>query len=172
MDAKTNSGAKPLSLKLIIMYKFLIGIAETLSGVALAGGGAAAFIASRFIDPAAITKALASGELLEDPNDLFANWIVSQSPTSLFHTALNLGLLLLFIGGIKITIAIALLLRSKRLHIFAVLLVALLTLFSILDILLHTTALRAVALAIEVITLFYLAKEVPREFQTSRSKAI
>ncbi len=162
---------RPLGLKLIIIYKFVMGTGEVLSGLALTGGGIAAFITSRFIDPMTITHTLSSHELAEDPNDLFAKWIISQSPTHLFHTALNVGLILLAIGSIKLIVAFGLLLRSKRAHALAVLFVALLTIFSTLDLLLHTTFIRGCAVGIELATLYYLLEVIPKEFEKSSARA-
>lgn len=149
----------------IIIYKYVMGVLEFFSGLTLTMSSVLGFAAARFIDPLAIVRALTAGELSEDPHDLFANWILAQTPGTLLHDALNVGLVLLLIGCIKLLIATALVLKSSKLHAGALLLVALLTITSMIGFITHMTVLRGLAVVIEIIVLYYLVREIPREFE-------
>ncbi len=135
---------RPLGLVLITAYKIIWGLVECALGLF------AFWSASIFI-----------GELAEDPQDIFVNFIIHHTPFSI-GGAIHTGVLLFILGGTKLAIAYGLWYRSWRIRKFLLIFLSVVTLFTLFDFALAWTFFKAFALLCDFLVLYYLWRILPR----------
>lgn len=138
---------RPAGLIAIILYKGLWGIVETMVGLVLV-----------------YAPRLVARELLEDPQDLFLNWIISHAHPD-FAKAPYIGIVIMALGIGKIIIAIGLWYRSWVMRNVGMVALSIFALYAIWEMIQMFTAFRFIAFVADVAILLYFWKILPRHLK-------
>lgn len=134
---------RPLGTLVIVFYKVLWGIAESIAGLLLI-----------------FSKSLIAGELIEDPQDLFVNWLLRSvhfNPT----TAVHAGGLLLFLAAIKFLLAAGVWFDSWRMRRYLIIFLCLISAYALYDLFTHFGILKLFTLGSDLAILIYLYEFLP-----------
>src|SRR3989339_796410 len=91
---------RPLSLRLVVLYKFILGLVELIFGSSFV----LLTLGAQEVSSSGVVQKIISKELGEDPNDLFVHWLLTHNLPFPISTALHLSLLVLALGIIKLII--------------------------------------------------------------------
>lgn len=151
---------RPLSLKLIVLYKVTLGLVEVLFGFTFAAValGVQQAAASRII------QHLIAKELSEDPNDFLVRWVLTHNVPEVLHAVLGPSLVVLALGLVKLFIAYAVWQNSRRTHAIALALVAALGVAGAVSTVHAFSWFKVVATGVDVLLLYYLAWVLPRHY--------
>ncbi|GEM_PF-1813967 len=148
---KTDAGlhvlGRPIGLVLMVLYKALWGVLELVAGILI-------MFSSRLI----------AGELIEDPQDLFINWLLRQTHVSV-SSGMWLGAVVGLLGVGKLLLAFGLWHRSYAVRNFGVVFFAMLAVFGAYEVLLHFSLFKLAALAVDVFILYYFWRILPKHFR-------
>jgi uncharacterized membrane protein len=133
---------RPLGLALLAFYKGAWGILEILAGVLVL-----------------FSHRIFSGELTEDPQDLFANWLFAHLGV---NQARQLGAVIILLGAVKIAIALGAWYRSWRMRNFALIFFSAAAAFAAYEIISRFTLFRLGALIMDLFFLYYFWKVLPK----------
>jgi uncharacterized membrane protein len=135
---------RPIGLVIIVLYKFIWGTSEILFG-----------------SLALLSPAIIRGELAEDPQDIFANWLLSHVHYN-YQIFINIGLIAMAFGLVKLILAVSLWYRSwfmrKSLIIFFIIIV----IFGIYYLSIKFSFFTVAGLVIDGLILYYLWKILPK----------
>ena len=151
----------------IVVYKGITGSIEVVLGLSALISSLAYGIVGHFFDLSNFFNLIAAGELREDPNDFFANWLIAQNPVVVFKASLNVGLVLVVLGILKIILAVGIWRKSWLIRNIAVVVLSLSAVFMLRDIVMHWSFLRFAALLIDMYILYYCWVHLPRHFRHS-----
>jgi hypothetical protein len=138
---------RPLGLFLVIAYKAVWGIVETISGFLI------------FYSTILIAK-----ELAEDPQDRLINWIIANVHLEP-KTVKELGALFIILGVSKIALAIGLWFSSKKTRDIGIAFFLLLGLFGFFTVIVSPTLFHVAVLAGDLLILWYLWKILPKHLR-------
>ena len=142
-DAGRHYFGRPVGLLFIIFYKACWGLLEMVSGVLF-------FFSDRLL----------AHELIEDPQDMFANWVLTQFSWSR-HTGFPLVLLLILFGASKIALAVCLWFRWWWIRPIGLILFSFVAFFGLLYLPTHFSAFGIGGLALDVAIFFYFLLALP-----------
>ncbi len=134
---------RPLGLAVIVFYKLIWGVIEMISGLLM-------LWSSKII----------VGELIEDPQDLFINWI-ARHILIIPHVS-QWGVLFLILGATKLLLAVGLWYRSWAMRKALIVFFIALLLFSVYHASRSSTGIAALAALADAAVLYYLWKILPR----------
>ena len=138
---------RPLGLILIIAYKGIWGFLEFLAGIIL-------LFSSRLI----------AAELLEDPQDVFLNWLVWHLRPD-FSKVREVGIFICLLGGIKMFLAVGLWYRSYFMRSIGLVFLSLFAAFATTKILIHFSWFTLGALLMDLLILYYVWRILPKHFR-------
>lgn len=143
---------RPIGLLLVIAYKLAYGTLEIISGVLIL-----------------FSYRLLANELLEDPQDLLANWLLNNVHITQRDTV-YLGLLFLSFGLIKIVLAICLWFRLPWIRGLGLGFFGMVGAFGLAHLAFHYSPITLVALVFDLAALGYFWKILPTHL--SRKKMV
>jgi uncharacterized membrane protein len=126
-----------------VVVKGLDGLVEVVAGIPLL-----------FVSPASLTsfvQGIAARELLEDPHDLVATLLVRGVAQLHGRDAVLLGVYLLVHGIVKLAIVTALILGAVRVYPWAIAALAALTVYQIVELVLHPSVGLALLTALDLV---------------------
>lgn len=138
---------RPLGLVLIVLFKGLWGLTEFASGVLI-------FFSSKLI----------AKELLEDPQDLFFNWLLEHidfTPKEVHY----IGGLVMLLGIAKIVLAFGIWHRTYIVRNLGLIFFGLLGIFGAWHAVFSFSLFKLVALMMDIAILFYFWKILPKHFR-------
>ncbi|HEU0050867.1 MAG TPA: DUF2127 domain-containing protein [Patescibacteria group bacterium] len=138
---------RPLTLALVAAYKAVWGLTEVIGGILV-------LFSSRLI----------AGELMEDPQDLLANWLLRHVHLSQ-QTTLFIGITAIVFGVGKLLLALGLWFEIRIIRPLAILFFCGIALFGLREIFLSFSWFKFAALCIDAAILFYLWKILPKHFR-------
>lgn len=141
---------RPLGLFLVILYKAVWGIVETIGGILL-------FYSTSII----------ANELAEDPQDRLMNWIVAHVHLEP-KTVMEAGALIVIFGLSKIAIAVGLWHETKLVREISIAFFALIGLFGFFQVITKPTVFHFAVLAADLFILWYLWKILPKHLRHGR----
>lgn len=155
--SKIRLFGKPLSLILLVIYEGLFGLVKIIFGLSL--------LLESYLVKASVSNQLfqkiIEKELAEDPQDVFAHWVLGQSLAN--TTIIHIGWLLIILGLINFIIAVGVWFRSWAIRNFGVFFFATIGIFGIYEIFfVKFSSLGFVGLAIDVFLFYYFWKKLPR----------
>lgn len=136
-DVQERIRALPRGIKLIVIYKLVWGLMEILSGVLI-------FFSYNYV----------VRELVEDPQDVFAQWVISHvswTPLTTFYVAL----IMILFGLLKLLLVVGILSRSETVRRFLLAFFVAATAVATYELIHHFTYFRFVTLVFEVGILVY-----------------
>jgi len=149
IKAKTDAGphiwGRPPGLVVIIIYEAVWGFLQTLSGVLL-------FLSYKLI----------SVELMEDPQDLFLNWLISHFS---YRSSIKVGELFVALGVIKLALAAGLFFHAKLTRKIGIFFFIAVALFGSYHLSIKFTLFKLAVLFIDAFILYYFWQVLPRHFQ-------
>jgi uncharacterized membrane protein len=135
---------RPIGLIIIILYKLVWGTIEFFLGLI-----------------ALFSPAIIRGELAEDPQDIFANWLLSHVHYN-YQIFINIGLAMMAYGLIKLILAVSLWYRSwfmrKSLIVFFIIII----IFSVYYLSIKFSFFTIFGLLVDGLILYYLWKILPK----------
>ena len=135
---------RPIGLTLIVLYKALWGGIEILAGLLV-------FFSYRLV----------AGELLEDSQDLLANWLLSHIHIS-SAGATRIGSLIVLLGILNLAFAVGIWRRSRLIQEVAMTFFILIFFFGLYRLAVDFRVLKAVAVALDGLIVYYLRKSLPK----------
>ncbi len=138
---------RPFGLVLLIAYKLLWGSVEFASGILI-------FFSYRLI----------TRELLEDPQDLFSNWLLQHFHLS-YRGTIELGLLVSTFGLGKFVLGLGLWFRIKKIREFAMFFFSLIAAYGAYHLITRFTLLKFAAELMDVFIIVYLWKVLPKHLR-------
>lgn len=141
IDLERHYFDRPLGLLLIIGYKTLWGLSEIATGTAF-------LFSYRFL----------TGELLEDPQDLLANWFLTHLTKP---QTITLGEVFLALGVIKLILAVALWFRLKYIRLLGLLFFGSVGAFGLTHLAFHFSWQTLVGLLLDLGALLYFWRILP-----------
>lgn len=150
MKHKIHIFGRPIGLVIAALYKAAWGMTECTSGLLLMFSG-------RII----------SGELVEDPQDLFINWLLHSANFNPL-TAAHVGSLLLALGIIKLAIAAGIWFGSWKTRRVLILFLSIITAYAVFDLAEHFNILKTIAFFSDLIILLYLWKFLPKHLRRDK----
>ena len=166
---RVEKRARPLSLKLVVLYKAALGLVEVVFGASL---GALAFgfkQASSSSSVQAVFNQLVAHELSEDPNDLFIHWLLTHNLPIELTTAFQVSLVVLVVGVVKLIIAYGIWKHSYRAQVITLTLVAVLGIAGTIDTVRAFSWFKAIATSVDYLLFYYLAVMLPRHLPLDRT---
>lgn len=151
---------RPLSLKLIVLYKLTLGLVEVIFGFTFV----AVALGVQQVAASRIIQYLIARELSEDPNDFFVRWVLTHNLPGVLHTVLGPSLVVLALGLVKLFIAYAIWQNSRRTHVIVLILVAALGLAGLVSTLQAFSWFKVAATSVDALLLYYLAWVLPRHY--------
>ncbi|MFH1509477.1 MAG: DUF2127 domain-containing protein [bacterium] len=150
---------RPLSFILVLLYKGVAGLLEIVLG-------ALAFLSSFFIEYLPVTQFLENvfaNELTEDPTDIFANWLITQSPFVFTqNNLLRSAIILIVLGLLKIILIAGLWFKSKKVRNIALLFFSLVTIFGIYQLISAFSFLTFIFIIVDALIIYYLWRVYPK----------
>lgn len=146
----THIFGRPPGLALVAAYKALWGTAEIFVGLLLL-----------------FSTAIIRGELAEDPQDLFMNWLLHGLHFN-SATSVQIGAVILLLGAVKILVAVGLWFISWKLRRLLIAFLLVITSFAAGELAARFSLLRLGTLAADAFVLVYLWKFLPRHLQEDR----
>lgn len=143
---------RPPGLVLISAYKALWGLTELAVGTVLI-----------------FSRRLVTGELAEDPQDLFLNWLLARVHVD-YHAAAAAGFVLLALGAIKLVLAAGIWSRSRRFRQAALMFFAATALYGAYHLSVRFSMTAAFDLLADLLILLYLWKFLPRHLPERETK--
>lgn len=140
---------RPVIVLIIVAYKVVWGLTEGVLGTLLI-----------------FSNRLITAELLEDPQDLFANWLLKSAHFDV-STAARFGGVLIFLGALKFLLAAGVWFGSWRARRYLIVFLCLVTAYATIDLIFHFTALRGFTLISDLAILVYLYKFLPYHLKHS-----
>jgi uncharacterized membrane protein len=134
---------RPLGLVLIAAYKGIWGMLEMLAGLLIL-----------------FSYKILVGELAEDPQDLFARWVLSHASVT-YTSTLEVGAVLIALGAIKVLIGIGVWYRSWAIRNLALAFFLLVAAYGLYDLWSHFTILKALAVVADLVIAWYFWKILP-----------
>lgn len=141
-NAGLHFAGRPLGLVLLVLYKGLWGTLEV-------GAGVLVLFSYRIF----------SGELIEDPQDMFVNWLFAHIGVT---QALHIGTVIILLGIIKIMIALGVWYRSWAMRNAALVFFGAAGAFGAYELSVHLTMFRASALLVDLFLLWYFWIVLPK----------
>ncbi len=138
---------RPLGLVLITVYKVLWGFVECCLGLL-----------------AIWSASLVFGELAEDPQDIFVNFVLHHTAYST-GSAIHVGVLFFLLGFTKLAIAYGLWYRSWKIRRTLIIFLSIVTVFTLFDFAIHWTFFKAFALLADFLVLYYLWRILPHHLK-------
>lgn len=138
---------RPIGVMAVVVYKALWGLSECASGLLLVFSGR-----------------LISGELAEDPQDLFVHWLlqgVHFNPS----TAAHVGALFLFLGAIKLLVACGVWFSSWRIRRILIIFLCVVVAYATFALATNFSALKLFAWLSDLAILFYLWRALPKHLR-------
>ena len=145
---------RPIGLVLIASYKMLWGFLEVVAGFLII-----------------FSARLLAGELVEDPQDLFINWLLAHIEINQ-RAATEIGYTILGLGAIKVIIAAGLWYRSWRIRRALIIFLSMVTAFALYQLGARFSILRVLTFLIDVSILFYLWKILPHHLHVNRGEEL
>jgi uncharacterized membrane protein len=136
---------RPLGLVLFALYKGVWGTLEVVAGLLVL-----------------FSYQIFSRELIEDPQDLFVNWLFNHLGV---EQAERVGAVIILLGGVKILIAIGLWYRSWRIRKVALVFLGAAALYALYEIASHFTVFRLAALGMDLVLIYYFWKILPKHLR-------
>lgn len=158
---------RPLSLKLIVLYKATLGLVEVVFGLVFMG--LAFGVQSRVVN--SLVQRMVTNELNEDPNDFFAHWVVTHNLPASLHAVFTPSVVVLTLGVVKLFIAYSIWQNSRRLHAITLVLVAGLGVAGLVSTIHAFSWFKVVATSIDALLLYYLAWVLPKQFPLDSAPA-
>lgn len=149
---------RPLSLALLVAYKTLWGLLESVFGLGLL----VAVFSLQHLAGSRFVHALVTKELSEDPHDAFIGWFLTHDIMSYRHVMAEIGVVLLVLGVLKIVLAIGVWERSWLMRDIFMILLALGGLISLVALARHFSTFRFATLALDVLVFYYLWQVLPK----------
>jgi len=151
-DTGPHPFGQPLGLVLIVAYKAIWGLTELLAGALLI-----------------FSKRLISGELAEDPQDLFINWLLSHFNVD-YRAAAYTGIVFIGLALAKLVLAAGIWSRSWRFRQAALVFFSAIAVFGAYHLSVKFTALKLFAVLADLSILFYLWKVLPRHLRDRNAR--
>ncbi len=142
IDLERHYFDRPLGLLLIIGYKTVWGLSELVTGAMF-------FFSYRLI----------AEELLEDPQDLFANWILAHITKP---QTITLGEIFLALGAIKLILAVCLWFRLRYIRLLGLLFFGSIGAFGLTHLLFHFSWQTVAGLILDLGSFAYFWKILPK----------
>ncbi len=136
---------RPLGLVLIAAYKGLWGTVELLAGFLVL-----------------FARAIMAKELIEDPQDILANWVFAHLGVG---DARRIGAIVIVLGMIKIALAFGIWYRSWLVRNIALAFFAVAGFFAVYELTADVTAFRMAALGADLFMIYYLWKVLPKHYR-------
>ena len=133
---------RPLGLLILILYKFIWGTIEIIAGLFLL-----------------FSNNIISEELIEDPQDIFVQWIFAHFGLVQAH---RIGAFIVLLGTIKVIMAFGIWYRSWAVRNIAIIFFCVVGIFGIYQILASFTIFKLGALIMDIILLWYVWKRLPQ----------
>jgi uncharacterized membrane protein len=133
---------RPLGLVLLVLYKAIWGAFEVAAGILIM-----------------LSYRVLSGELTEDPQDLFATWLFAHLGV---EHAYRIGAIVLLLGITKIVIAVGVWYRSWLLRDGALIFFGMAAIYGCYEVLLHFSIFKLGALVMDLFLLWYFWKILPK----------
>ena len=155
---ENKSHTKAISLRLVVLYKLILGLVEIILGtifVVLALG-------VQSVATGGFIQKVIAKELGEDPNDIFLHWILTHNLPFPIRTALHLSLLLVILGIVKLVIAYGIWQHSHRAKILTIILVLSLGIGGLVEIISNFSWFKILATSIDFVLLYYLVFVLPK----------
>jgi len=146
-DTGWHFNGRPLGLILIVVYKFIWGSIEVLSGILLY-----------------FSSFLIARELVEDPQDLFVNWLLTNNHINL-SAAKEFGIIIGLLGLGKVLIAFGIWYRSALMRDIGIAYFSLIGAYAIFSILSHFTIFKLLTLVADLAILYYLWQILPKHLK-------
>jgi hypothetical protein len=143
-DAGPHIWGRPPGLVAIIIYEAVWGFVQTISGVLL-------FFSYKFI----------ADELMEDPQDLLLNWLISHLT---YRGSIKLGALFVALGVIKLALAAGLVYHAKLTRMIGIYFFIAVALFGSYHLSIKITLFKLSVLAIDAFILYYFWQVLPKHF--------
>ena len=143
-DTGRHYFGRPIGLALIAAYKLLWGVVESIAGILIT-------FSARWI----------AKELIEDPQDIFANWVISHF-TITKATSLIVGMIVLGFGLSKVLIAGLLWTRFRFVREVGVVFFLIVGVFGFERLMRHFSWVTVIGLFIEVLSLVYFLLILPK----------
>ncbi|HCU47510.1 MAG: hypothetical protein UW01_C0020G0004 [Candidatus Nomurabacteria bacterium GW2011_GWA2_43_66] len=157
---------RPLSLRLVVLYKFILGLVELIFGSSFV----LLTLGAQEVSSSGVVQKIISKELGEDPNDLFVHWLLTHNLPFPISTALHLSLLVLALGIIKLIIAYSIWQHSHKAKILSIILVSALGIGGMIEIWQNFGWFKVVATIIDFLLLYYLAFVLPKHIEQDKSR--
>jgi Predicted membrane protein len=152
MERTNDSGEHifglPFGLVLIVAYKGIWGVVELLGGILVF-----------------FSHAILAGELTEDPQDIFANWVFAHLGVA---DARRIGSVIILLGAIKLAIAIGIWYRSWWMRKAALIFFCAASIFGLYEIITAPTLFKVGALIIDLFLIYYFWKVLPKHFRQGK----
>lgn len=149
---------RPLSLVLIVAYKTVWGLVE-----AALGTGVLVVVATwQHVGRNAWVHALVQKELSEDPHDALISWFLAHDSTSSRHILVQIGIVLLVLGVLKVVLAVGVWRRSWLMRDIFMILLTIGAVIGLAALGRHFSALRLTTLVLDLLVLYYLWRVLPK----------
>ncbi len=142
IDFERHYFDRPLGLLLIIGYKALWGLSELAAGVTFL-----------------FSYRLIAEELLEDPQDLLANWILAHATKP---QTITLGEVFLALGAIKLLLALALWFRLRYIRVLGLLFFGSVAAFGLAHLAFHFSWQTLAGIVLDLGAFLYFWKILPK----------
>lgn len=158
MNKERPQHPRPWSLKLVVLYKAVLGLVEVVFGFTFT------FVALGIERAAAssLIQSMISKELGEDPNDFFIHWLLTHNLPVSLRTAMQVSLVVLFIGVVKLIIAYAIWKHSHKAQVVTLVLVGALGVAGAVDTVHAFGWFKVLATAMDFVLFYYLAWVLPK----------
>ena len=148
----------PTSVIIIALYKGIFGVIEIILGGVLAVGS----IFTHTLFSTNFIQTLIQNELLEDPQDFWANLFVAHNINFGLKISLQIAGFVIVLGIIKLLIAYAVWFRSERVRKISMVILGFLAVFAIYSIFIKFGIFKIIGLAIDLYIFYYLWKIFPK----------
>jgi uncharacterized membrane protein len=139
---------RPLGLVLLALYKSMWGATEMVAGVLL-------FFSHKIF----------ARELIEDPQDLFVNWLFAHFGVK---QAEQMGGIILLLGAIKIALGWGLWYRSWAVRKIAIIFFIGAGFYALYEASIHLTVFRLAALCVDIFLIYYCWKVLPKHLRHNK----
>lgn len=148
---------RPVSLVLVVLYKGVLGVVEIVTGSALL-----IFALISESHRLALVLQIVANELREDPQDRLVHWILNNVSSFDARASSEIGILVIFLGLIKIAIAFGVWFRSRRMRIVTIILLSLSSLLAVYELIWQFSVIAALAILADLLVLFYVWRVLPK----------
>lgn len=108
-----------------------------------------------------------AGELADDPQDFFAQWLFGTITTIDYRAVVHVGILIIALGIIKIVIAAGIWFRSPLLRKIILVFLSVATAYGIWSVIAKLSLFNGVVLLTDVLILLYVWHILPKHFDRS-----